>query len=167
MLRRAIWRDRSRNCCAAHLVLILRLAITKGKAAHVRELFRPMAEQGDASVDASPCSAIGRKRLLQALNDEPSFLFLAVKVGHVEVVRALLEVGGRELATMTRDNGFSCLYISAENEHLDVVRALLEAGGREIAMMTRDEGGSCLMVSAVKGHLDMVRALLEAGGREC
>ena len=43
-----------------------------------------MAEQGDALV------------ILQALNDQPSFLFLALKEGHVEVVRALLEVGGRE-----------------------------------------------------------------------
>jgi hypothetical protein len=56
-----------------------------------------MTEQGDALVS------------LQALNDELSFLFLAVKEGHVEVVRALLEVGGREIAMMTRDNGVSCL----------------------------------------------------------
>ena len=60
----------------------MRLAVTLGKAAHVRELVRPMAEQGDAKV------------LLQALNDEPSYLFLAMKERHVEVVRALLEVGG-------------------------------------------------------------------------
>ncbi len=39
----------------------------KGKAAHVRGLVRPMAEQGDAPV------------LLQALNDEPSYLFLALQ----------------------------------------------------------------------------------------
>jgi hypothetical protein len=34
--------------------------------------------------------------------DEPSYLFIAVEneEGHVEVVRALLEVGGRELAMM-------------------------------------------------------------------
>jgi hypothetical protein len=48
------------------------------------------------------------------------------------VLRALLEVGGRELAMMTKDNGVSCRMISTENGHLDVVKALLEAGGREL-----------------------------------
>jgi hypothetical protein len=43
----------------------------------------------------------------------------------VDVVRALLEVGGRELAMMTRDDGGSCLMISEQEGHLDVVKALL------------------------------------------
>ena len=42
----------------------------------------------------------------------------------------MLEVGGRELAMMTRDNGVSCLMISTENWHLYVVKALLEANNR-------------------------------------
>ena len=100
------------------------------KEAHVRELVRPMTEQGDV--------------LLQALNDEPSFLFLAVKEGHVEVVRALLEAGGRELVMLNKNDGTSCLLISAQEGHLDVVSALLEAEGRELAMLTADDGVSCL-----------------------
>jgi len=84
----------------------------------------------------------------------------------VELVRALLEVGGRELAMMTRDNGVSCLMINAANRHLDVVNALLEVGGRELAMLTADNGISCLMMSAENGHVDVVNALLEAGERE-
>jgi hypothetical protein len=125
---RAIWRTRSKTCGGAELGSMLRLAIKKGKAAHVRELVWPMAEHGDACV------------LLQALNDEPSYLFIAVKneEEHVEVVRALLEVGGRELAMMTRNDGTRGLMISAEKGHLDVVNALLEAGGRELAMLTAD-----------------------------
>ena len=127
---------------------ILRLTITSRKAAHVRELVRPMPEQGDAYV------------LLQALNDQPSFLFLAVKEGHVEVVRALLEVGGRELAVVTRDNGVSCLYISDGKGHLDVVKALLEAGGRELVMLTRGNGVSCLLVSvAMYIHISLTKKI--------
>jgi hypothetical protein len=61
-------------------------------------------------------------------------LFLAVEEGLVEVVRVLMEVGGRELAMMTRYGGGSCLRISAQEGHLEVVNALLEAGGRELAM---------------------------------
>jgi ankyrin repeat protein len=90
-------------------------------------------------------------------------LLLAEKEGYLEVVRALLEVGGREIAMMTRENGVSCLYISAENGHLDVVKALLEAGGRELVMLTAGNGESCLLDSAAKWHLDVVKALLKVG----
>ena len=140
---RAIWRARSKACSGAELAHILRLAITKGKVAHVRELVRPMTEQSDASV------------LMQAIDGEPSYLFLAVKQGSVEVVRALLEAGGRELLMLTKDGGFSCLYVSG---HLDVVKALLEAGGRELVMLTKGDGASCHYVSAENGHVDVVRA---------
>jgi hypothetical protein len=55
-----------------------------------------MAEQGDALM------------LLQALKDEPSFLFLAVQDGKEE------KGGGSELVMLTRNDGVSCLMISAE-----------------------------------------------------
>jgi hypothetical protein len=61
------------------------------------------------------------------------------------VVRALLEVGGRELVMLTADDGFSCLLIIAEAGHLDVVKALLADGGRELVMLTRDKGASSLL----------------------
>jgi len=138
----ASWRARSKACSGAELAHILRRAITKGKVAHVRELVRPMTEQGDASV------------LMQAINGEPSYLFLAVKNGNLEVVNALLEAGGRELVMLTADNGVSCLWISAQYGHLEVVNALLEAGGRELVMLTMDNGASCLYISAQNGHLD-------------
>jgi len=140
---RAIWRARSKICGGEELARILRLSVTLGKAEHVRALVRPMAEQGDESV------------LLQALNDEPSYLFIAVEneEGHVDVVKALLEVGGGELAMMTRNDGVSCLWISAHKGHLDVLNALLEVGGRELAMLTAGDRGSCLLISAQNGHL--------------
>ena len=109
---RAIWRARSKACSGAELAHILRLAITKGKVAHVRELVRPMAEQGDASV------------LMQAIDGEPSYLFLAVKQGSVEVVRALLEAGGRELLMLTTDDGVSCFSAARWFRQEEVVRVL-------------------------------------------
>ena len=109
---RAIWRARSKACSGAELAHILRLAITKGKVAHVRELVRPMAEQGDASV------------LMQAIDGEPSYLFLAVKQGSVEVVRALLEAGGRELLMLTMNNGLSCLSVARRANQGEVFRVL-------------------------------------------
>jgi hypothetical protein len=60
-----------------------------------------------------------------------SCLYISAQKGHLEVVNAVLEAGGRELLMLTVDGGASCLYISAQNGHLEVVKALLEAGGRE------------------------------------
>jgi len=40
----------------------------------------------------------------------------------LDVVKALLEVGRRELVMLTADDGVSCLYTSGENGHLDVVK---------------------------------------------
>ena len=144
---RAIWRARSKACSGTELAHILRLAITKGKVAHVRELVRPMTEQGDASV------------LMQAIDGEPSYLFLAVKQGSVEVVRALLEAGGRELLMLTADDGSSSLYISAPKGHLAVVNALLEAGGRELLMLTMNNGLSCLSVARRANQGEVFRVL--------
>jgi ankyrin repeat protein len=73
-------------------------------------------------------------------NDGASCLFLnCAAKGHLNVVKALLEVGGRELVMLTADTGVSRLYVSAQNGHLDVVKVLLEAGGRELPMLTRRE----------------------------
>ena len=49
----------------------------------------------------------------------------------MEVVKTLLEFGGRELAMITRDDGVKCLLMRAHEAHLEVVKALMEAGGRE------------------------------------
>ena len=151
---RAIWCARSKTCGGAELERILRLTITLGKAEHVRELLRPMAEQSDASV------------LLQVLIVQPSYLFLAVQEGHVEVVRALLEVGGRELAMMTRNDGSSCLYLSAKKGHLDmvkghldVVKALLEAGGHKLVMLTMHNGASGLSIARRSNQVQVCRVL--------
>jgi len=80
-------------------------------------------------------------------DDGVSCLFISAQEGHLEVVNALLEAGGRELLMLTRDDGVSCLCISAMIGHLEVVNALLEAGGRELLMLTADDGSSCLSVA--------------------
>ena len=47
-------------------------------------------------------------------DDGASYLWISAHEGHLDVVNALLEVGGRELAMMTRDNGVRCLLLSAQ-----------------------------------------------------
>jgi len=55
--------------------------------------------------------------------------------GHVEVVKVLLEVGGRDLAMLVADDGASCLVASAYNGHVEVVKVLLEVGARGQALL--------------------------------
>ena len=82
------------------------------------------------------------------------------------MVRALLEVGGRELVMLTDHNGVSVLYVAAIQGHLDVARALMEVGGRELAMLPTTEGSSALVAAAAMGHLEVMWAVREVGGRE-
>jgi ankyrin repeat protein len=62
-------------------------------------------------------------------DDGVSCLYMSAQNGHLHVVNALLEAGGRELAMLTVDDGVSCLLINAQNGHLHVVKALLGSGG--------------------------------------
>jgi ankyrin repeat protein len=84
---------------------------------------------------------------------------ISAENGHLEVVNALLEAGGRELLMLTRDDGASCLMISAQNGHLEVVDALLEAGGRELLMLTMNNGLSCLSVARRANQGEVFRVL--------
>ena len=46
--------------------------------------------------------------------DDGYSCLMSAQNGHLELVKALLEAGGRELVMLTSDNGASCLMISAE-----------------------------------------------------
>jgi hypothetical protein len=48
---------------------------------------------------------------------------------HLEVVKALLEAGGRELVMLTMYSGAGCLLISAARKHLAVVKRCRRSGG--------------------------------------
>ena len=89
---------------------MLRLASAKGKEKHVETMLQHVVAHYE-------------KTLMQNL--EQQCLIVSAGKGHVEVVRALLEVGGRDLAMLTRDDGCSCLCISAHTGHVEVVRACL------------------------------------------
>ena len=67
-----------------------------------------------------------------------SCLYISAMNGHLEVVNALLEAGGRELVMMIRNDGVSCLHINAQNGHLKVVKRA--AGGRGARASDADYG---------------------------
>ena len=53
-----------------------------------------------------------------------SCLMASAHYGHVEVVNALLEAGGRELLMLTADDGSSCLSIARRANQGEVFRVL-------------------------------------------
>jgi ankyrin repeat protein len=57
-----------------------------------------------------------------------SCLWISAQNGHLQVVKALLEAGGRELLMLTEDDGASCLHISAAKGHLEVVTVQWRVG---------------------------------------
>jgi len=61
----------------------------------------------------------------------------------VDVVKALLEVGRRELVMLTADDGVSCLYTSGENGHLDVVKVGCASPGTVIQLPLRQWASGC------------------------
>jgi hypothetical protein len=159
------WSARSKTCGGAELGRVLQLSVALGKGRHVRALLQPMAEKEDATA------------LMQLLDDHPSYLFLAVHeagdmldsneqdlCGHVDTVRALLQVGGRQLMMITRDDGWSCLHAAVYAKKLCIVQELLTAGGTELLMLTSVDGTSCLHKAAEEGDVDIVQALLQAAG---
>ena len=168
------WTARSKTCSAAELRRMLELCVALGKGMHVRALLQHMAEQHDTTA------------LLQPLHHHSSYLFLAVHeagdmldfyeadlCGHVDTVQALLEVGGRELLMLTRDDGWSCLHAAVYAKKLCIVQELLHAGGWELLALTSSHKRfatpahiSCLYLAAEEGDVDIVQMLLlEAGER--
>ena len=168
------WNARSKTCEAAELAHMLELCVTLGKGLHVQALLLAMGQQHNTTV------------LLCPLKHYPSYLFLAVHeagdmldfderdlCGHVDTVRALLEVGGLELLMITKDNGWSCLHAAVYAKKLCIVQELLHAGGWELLALTSSNIRfatpthiSCLYLAAEEGDVDIVQMLLlEAGER--
>ena len=100
------------------------------------------------------------ERLLQKPMDPNGHGFvLAASLGHLEVVRLLLEAGADKHAVDTE--GDTALSAAAQEGHLEVVRMLLEAGADKEAALT--DGATALHFAAQDGHFEVVRLLLEAG----
>jgi ankyrin repeat protein len=57
-------------------------------------------------------------------DDGSSCLMVSAQNGHLEVVNALLEAGGRELLMLTMNNGLSCLSVARLANQGEVFRVL-------------------------------------------
>jgi len=89
----------------------------------------------------------------------------------LDIVRALLEAGGRVLANIQqRDlesrsrHGASALDIAAQGECLVTTQALLEVDSETLMMHCKKKGETCLHVGVAVGCIPVLQALLKAGG---
>ena len=106
------------------------------------------------------------ERLLQRPQD-PNFqhddgtttnLSMATEMGHLEIVRLLLEAGARiERSAINAFVGAAC------KGHIEIVRLLLEAGADKDAW--DDDGMTVLAAATAGGQLAIVRLLLDSGAR--
>ena len=84
----------------------------------------------------------------------------AAKEGKLAVLRAFIEVGGRDLDEKN-EYGYTALCLAAGKGHLEVVTALVQAGA---GVDVGDEGGDTpLSYAAFYGHLEMCENLIEDG----
>ena len=101
-------------------------------------------------------------KLICHLKDDKdtSALYRAATIGHVEIVKMLIEHGADVNAMNSGTAGYTALFIASNHGHLDVTRTLLEAGANP---KTRCNGCPTLVVSAHNGHVEIVRMLLQSG----
>jgi len=76
-------------------------------------------------------------------------LHRAAQIGHVEVVKALVDLGA-DVHTHVEQNGYTALHVASERGHLVVVKALMQRGADLDALEHR--GNSALALATVHGH---------------
>jgi ankyrin repeat protein len=92
---------------------------------------------------------------------------MSAQNGHLNVMKALPNAGGREPRMLPTNGGFNFLHVSSYHAHREVVKFLIQVGELELLMMqTTHDGLSCLYAPAQEGPVDTVKALLEAGVRD-
>ena len=83
-------------------------------------------------------------------------LFYAVMGNEINTIRALVELGGRDLLMATAPGEITCLYLACQDGQVDAIRVLIELGPRELLFVTTDHGSSCLYIASQEGHLEVV-----------
>ncbi|GAB2302909.1 hypothetical protein Dimus_036902 [Dionaea muscipula] len=96
---------------------------------------------------------------IKARNGYDAF-HIAAKQGHLEILKALMEV--HPDLSMTYDtSNTTALQTAATQGHIEVVNFLLDSSGSGLATIARSNGKTALQAAARNGHLEVVKALLE------
>ena len=84
----------------------------------------------------------------------PSPLYMAARMGHTVITRALLKYGAR--IDVVRDETYSSIYTAAASGHIDIVKALVKKDNSLLEIQTPN---SPLYVASIRGNWKAVEAL--------
>ena len=84
----------------------------------------------------------------------PSPLYMAARMGHIAITRALLKYGAR--TDVLKDETFNSIHTAAANGHIDVIKALVE---KDDSLLKIQEPNSPLYVASSFGNWKAVEAL--------
>ena len=94
-----------------------------------------------------------------------SALHYASHCDRVEVVRLLIEAGGKKLLLMADCHSSSVLHVAAGKGHVESMLQLIETGGMELVLLRNMGGRTVLTFAADYGHKAAAWMLIKAGGR--
>lgn len=117
------------------------------------------SHQGSESGDGSSAGP-DRVGLNVAAESGDTALYNAARLGHLEIVRLLLQRGAE--AVLPRYGGYTPINAAANNGHTKVVELLLEEHQIDIGK-PENEGRGPLYNAAYYGHYEIVRLLLDRG----
>ena len=82
------------------------------------------------------------------MDDGTSALFIASKIGHIDMVRLLIE-NDADIDIQT-NNSWSSLIVACDYNHIDIVRILISSGASIV--LINDNGYSALEIAHIRGH---------------
>ena len=85
----------------------------------------------------------------------------AASKGHGDIVRMLLDDGGRVDRNLQDEEGFTALVWAANQGHGDIVRMLLDDWDRVDRKLQNTNGYTALILAAREGHTDVVRMVVD------
>eukprot|EP01138_Halocafeteria_seosinensis_P009261 gb/GECG01009464.1/.p1 GENE.gb/GECG01009464.1/~~gb/GECG01009464.1/.p1 ORF type:complete len:1344 (+),score=239.98 gb/GECG01009464.1/:1-4032(+) len=106
------------------------------------------------------------KYLVEELNvnsQNPVFLHIAAREGHLEVLKQGIENYGLD-PSVPDDDGNTALHQGCRNAHLDIVRYLVESYGMKPDERKTESGMEAIHVAAEGGYLEIVKYLVDECG---
>ena len=148
-----------KSACISGNPDIVRLVVERGFVVHDRELFHLFGESGIAPNTAIATTLVGYVQDVNFVSTHGSLIFLASCLGHVHIVRALLERG----VSLNFDGRYSDpLEIACRSGYMEIVKLIL-GRNKEHGRVSQESVTLALKSASWHGHIEIVRVLIEYG----
>ena len=148
-----------KSACLSGSPDVIRLVVERGAVVHDLELSRLFGERGIAPNTAIATILVGYVQDVNFVSTHGSLIFLASCLGHVHIVRALLERG----VSLTFDGRYSDpLEIACRSGYMEIVKLIL-GRNKEYGRVSQESVTLALKSASWCGHIEIVRDLIEYG----